>query len=399
MTEARVPILRVYSRLEVGGIEYQLLRVLPLLNRGRYFASLCLLKRGGEMAEWLRAGGVDVQVIPFPSRVHPGSIRALAALMRRKGIRIVHAHVRESNTSALVAARLARVPVVIGSIHNMDTITKRRHVFQERLLARWRDHTVAVSERVRRNYCETIGVPPEKTSVIYNGLDPSPFDALAQSNPELVASLGVPPGERIVVCVARLNSNKRHEDLLVAAARVLRKAPHTTFLMIGEGALREALRVRAAEMGLGHKVIFAGKRDDVPAILRVSHVFALSSVREGFSNAVLESLAAGLPAVVTDVGGNAEAIEEGVSGFLVGVGDVDAIEDRLLRLLTDEPLRLRFAAAARRRVERFSLAESVRSTEALYDRLFRAMGIDPGEGARDLGEPAARAAPDGAEAP
>ena len=365
----QIPILRVYSRLEVGGIEYQLLRVLPLLNRGRYRGSLCLLRRAGEMADWVRERGVEVDVIPFASRISPRGLGKLAALMRRKGVRIVHAHMRESNTSALFAAKIARVPVVIGSIHNMDTIRKPRHIAQERWLARWRDHTVAVSERVRQNYCETIGVPLERTSVLYNGLDPTPFEAPPRPNSALLASLGVPPGDKVVVCVARLRPDKRQEDLIEAAAAVLARAPATSFLMVGEGPRLDALREKAAGLGIGGKVIFTGKRSDVPQILRASDVFTLVSVREGFSNAVLESLAASLPLVVTDVGGNAEAIEDGVCGFLVKVGDVDAIADLLLRLLTDDALRARFAAAARRRVDRFSLAAAVRATEALYDRL------------------------------
>src|SRR5437867_1489875 len=162
-------VMRVYSRLEVGGIERQMLRLLPRLNAGRYRVSLCLLKRPGELVDELRDLGVDVHVLPFRGRLHPASLLDLARLFRRESVSVVHAHVRESNTSATVAARLAGIPVVIGSIHNMKTIRGRRRILQDRLLDRWRDAVVTVSDTVRDDYCRSVGIRREKCVTIYNG--------------------------------------------------------------------------------------------------------------------------------------------------------------------------------------------------------------------------------------
>jgi len=177
--------------------------------------------------------------------------------------------------------------------------------------------------------------------------------------------------------VARLVPQKSHETLLAAASKVLSRAPHTSFLLVGEGPRLDELREEAGRLGIASKVIFAGKRDDVPRLLRSSDVSALVSTREGFSIFILESLAAGLPVVATDVGGNSEAIEEGHSGFLLPPGDVEGIAQRLTRLMTDERLRERMSEAARRRAERFSLETTARETESLYDRLLMARGIEP----------------------
>lgn len=370
-------VMRVYSRLEVGGIEHQMLNLLPRLDRGRYRVELCLLKRAGEMADWLRERGVAVHVVPIGGRLAPGSLLALARLFKDRGVTIVHSHVRESNTTAAVAARLARVPVVIGSLHNMDTIRGRRRILQDRLVHRLRDGMVAVSERVRRNYIETVGVPPETVSVIYNGVDITRFDDVPRERNRVLGPLGFGDDDRVVICVARLVPQKAQEVLLAAAAKVLARVPSAGFLLVGEGKCEDSLRAEAQRLGVASHVVFAGKRDDVPSLLRASDVSALTSTREGFSNVLIESLAAGLPVVATDVGGNAEAVEDGVSGFIVPPGDVDAVADRMIRLLGDDALRSRMSRAAGERAVRFGLEQTARETEALYDRLLRARGIEP----------------------
>lgn len=367
--------MRVYSRLEVGGIEKQMLRVLPRLNAsGRYRVSLCLLKRPGELADELRAQGVAVHVLPFKGRLEPTSLYTLARLFRRESVSIVHAHVRESNTSATVAGKLARVPVIIASIHNVDTMHGGRRVLQDRLLDRWRDAVVTVSDKVRDDYCATVGIDPAKCVTIHNGLDLEAFTSGGRPRESVRAELGLAPEAPAVITVARLVKQKGHEVLLQAAALMADAVPTARFLVVGEGHRLDELRAMAHSLGIGERVLFLGPRSDVPDLYRASEVSCLTSWREGFSNVVVESLASSLPVVATDVGGNREAIEEGVSGYLVNAGDPRAIASALAPLLKNEPLRVRMGAAARRRADRFSLGETVRATEALYDRLLAAKG-------------------------
>lgn len=366
--------MRVYSRLEVGGIERQMLRILPRLNAGRYRVSLCLLKRPGELAEELRSLGVAVHVLPFKGRLAPTSLLALARLFRREGVSIVHAHVRESNTSSTVAAKLARVPVIIASIHNVDTMHGGRRLLQDRILDRWRDAVVTVSDKVRDDYCAAVGIDPAKCVTIHNGLDLGAFTSGGRPREAVRSELGLAPGDRIVITVARLVRQKGHEVLIEAAAATAAALPEARFLVVGEGHRLDELSALAQGRGLGERILFLGPRSDVRDLYRASEVSCLTSWREGFSNVVVESLASGLPIVATDVGGNREAIEEGVSGFLVPAGDARGIASRLVELLRDEPRRAEMAEAARRRAARFSLEETIRTTEALYDRLLAAKG-------------------------
>src|SRR5207249_5085712 len=162
---------------------------------------------------------------------------------------------------------------------------------------------------------------PRRVTVIYTGVDLAPFRAPPVDRAEVRAELGVPADACVVACVARLVPPKAHDVLLSAAARVLDAAPRARFLLIGDGPLAAPLREKARSLGIAGGVVFAGAREDVPRILRACDVSVLSSSREGFSVVVVESFGAGLPVVATDVGGNAEAIEEGSSGFLVPVGD------------------------------------------------------------------------------
>src|SRR5262245_28403605 len=331
----RPHVMRVYSRLEIGGIERQMLRILPRLNAGRYRVSLCLLKRPGALAEELRGLGVTVHVLPFQGRLAPRSLLALARLFRREGVSIVHAHVRESNTSATVAGKLARVPVIIASIHNVDTMHGSRRLLQDRFLDRWRDAVVTVSDKVRDDYCAAVGIDPAKCVTIHNGLDLAVFTGGGRSREAVRQELGLGPVDRVVVTVARLVTQKGHEVLIEAAASVVSALPAARFLVVGEGHRLDELRAMAEGRGLGGRVLFLGPREDVGDLYRASDVSCLTSWREGFSNVVVESLASGLPVVATDVGGNREAIEEGVSGFLVPAGDARGIAARITELLED----------------------------------------------------------------
>jgi len=365
-------VMHVYSRLDVGGIELILMRLLPRLNTGRYRVSLCLIKRAGDLAGELRGLGVPVHVVPIRGRFRPGSMFALARLFRRERVSIVHAHVREANASAAVAARLARVPVVIGTVHNVDEIRGRRRALQDRLVDFLRDATVTVSEAVRDNYCRTIGISPAKCVTIYHGLDIEKFTAGGPTRDAVRASLGLAPEARVVITVARLVPQKAHEILIEAAPRILQAVPSVQFLVVGGGPRLEELRELASKRGVGEIFHFLGKRYDTRDLYRAADVSCLISWREGFSIAVVESLASGLPVVASDVGGNREAIEDGVTGYIVPTAEAAAVSDRLSRLLGEDTLRERMSEAARGRAKQFGLDQTARDIEALYDRLLAA---------------------------
>jgi glycosyltransferase involved in cell wall biosynthesis len=207
--------------------------------------------------------------------------------------------------------------------------------------------------------------------VIHNGVDlapyRAPFDRAAAR-----ASLGLGEGEVALICAARLHSQKNHHGLLDAVAALPSDRPPWKLLLVGDGPERPALEQRVRNSGLAGRVAFLGQRDDVANLLRASDIAVLSSEKEGFSNVVIESLAAGLPVVATDVGGNAEAITEGENGHLALRGNMPALAQRLASLIADADARRRMGERARATAERFSLEKMIRETERLYLETLRA---------------------------
>jgi glycosyltransferase involved in cell wall biosynthesis len=380
--EGPVPILRVYTRLEVGGIERQLLRLLPRLeSRGRYSTTLLLTQREGTLARAFREAGLRVELVPLRGRLGRRAVSPLAARIRDRAPRLVHAHMYDASTTATAAALLAGRTPVIASIHNLGVIEGRRRVLQERLLNRFRAAVVCVSEVVRRDYLARVGGAPEKVVVLYNGIDIEAVRAVPPDPRGVREEFGLPADALVAVCVARLRMpQKAHGDLLEAFAAVARRNPRAHLLLVGEGPERAAIEFRIRAPDLEGRVVLAGEREDVFRLLRSCDVGTLASVREGFSNVVLECLAAGLPLAVTEVGGNREAMEGESTGLLVPPRDPPALALALERLLGDEELRRSLSEACARRASRFDIERTLDDTEALYDRIL-------GEGAPSAREP------------
>jgi L-malate glycosyltransferase len=183
----------------------------------------------------------------------------------------------------------------------------------------------------------------------------------------------------VAVLLARLEPQKLPEIFLEAAARLAPRWPALSFLVVGGGSLEPDLPRRAAALGLAGRVVFTGPRRDVARLLGAADVSVMCSRKEGMSNTVMESMAAGKPVVATPVGGNPELIEDGRTGFLVPVGDADALAARVERLLADAALAKAMGLAARARInELCSVSGMVTATTRLYDELVRTAGIRRG---------------------
>jgi len=235
----------------------------------------------------------------------------------------------------------------------------------DRWLLRWRTAMLAVSEGVKRDIVSNLRCPPERVRVLYNGIDILQYGS-ARPEPELRHDLGIPEGHRLVVMLARLVAQKKHTRLFQALETIRNELPPTRVLLLGEGDLLGALQREVEERHLGDIVSFAGHRNDIPQILALSDLLVVTSDREGFSNAIVESLAAGVPVVATDVGGNSEAIVDGRCGFVVKPDDLTGLAHALKTVLTDDALRRRMSEGARLRAKRFGLDRMLEETRQLY---------------------------------
>jgi glycosyltransferase involved in cell wall biosynthesis len=305
----------------------------------------------------------------------------LRALMRKHRVDAVQSHMGEANLLGTLAAWLAAVPRRFPTFHSLVFVARggaddRRNRLARRTLrafGRIATRFVAISEAVREKVIESTGVAPERVVTVRNGIElPPPADPALRERRR--AELGLSDGDPVAICVGRLSPAKGHPHLLRALALLQGEFPRLTCLLIGDGEERAALESLARELGVADRVRFLGFRSDVAEWLALGDVFVLPSNWEGLPIALLEAMAAGLPAVATRVAGSVEVIRDG-NGLLVPPQDPPALAAALRSLLTDRAAAARMAARGQADVRaHFGIA----AVCARYVELYRG-GSDGGD--------------------
>ncbi len=364
-------VLYIIDKGGIGGTTSHLTSLMRSLDRERFAPSLCFLIRGGEQEPTLRRLGVPITILGlrrlYGIRALGGFLR-LVRWIRQEQFDIVHTYLFSANVFGVLAARAAGIPVIISSRREVVDWMKPRHRWAARLANRFCHAIVCGSSAIRESVLADERAEAAKLVTIYNGVDCARFAVVDRADRR-----GSLLGERarvIVMAVGHLSPIKGHTHLLDAAPEVLRRCPETTFVLVGDGPLRQALEAQARRLGVRDRVRFLGKRQDVPRLLAMADVVAIPSRSEGFSNAVLEAMAAGKPVAATDIGGNREAIRHGENGWLMPAADPRGMAEALATLAGDAALRRRLGEEARRTVEeRFTLLQMVHEVERLYGRL------------------------------
>ena len=350
--------------LGLGGAEQVVIRLAAALDRNRFEPFVCCLNEPGQFASQAARAGIEVLAFNKRHAIDAVLVARLTDTFRRRGVDVVHTHLWGANLWGRIAARLAGVGRIVVTEHSVDVWKRGHHFFVDRRLASSAHELVAVSQQVREFY-ESRSIGPGRWRVIYNGIDTT--RPVVRCRGEAYRALGIAEGSPVVGIVGRIVAAKAPEVFLEAIELAARRVPSLRALVIGDGPLRADAEERARRLGVADRTAFTGVRVDVPELLAGMDVLAFSSTREGLSIAMLEAMAAGVPVVATNVGGNPELIESGVSGQLVPAGDAQALAARIADVLLDKNLGARLRANARRRVEdHFSLAAMVASHEALY---------------------------------
>jgi len=362
-------ILHVIETGGPGGAERMLVQLAAGL--GPEYRSEAALIRDSWLGGTLRAGGVPVTMLQYNSHGFSATLWDLVKLIRVRGVDILHTHEFFMNTLGLVASRLTGVPLV-ATVHGKNYYADRaRRRIVYRLVGRFAGRLVTVSEDNRRFLAERVGIPHSRVQVIPNGI---PLDEKAPE-PKVSAlrsSLGLDHHNQVVGTVGSLYPVKGHKYLIDGACHVLRRFPNAVFLIVGRGGLREELEAHAERLGIASHLRFLGHREDVRDLLSVCDVFVLPSLSEGMPLALLEAMAAGVPAVATRVGGVGEVVENRKTGLLVSPGDSHALAENILTLLENRPLARELGEAARQMVgRRFSLTGMVKAYQDIYSELTR----------------------------
>jgi glycosyltransferase involved in cell wall biosynthesis len=246
-------------------------------------------------------------------------------------------------------------------------------------------HCIVVnSEAVKRDLMETEGIAATRIYVSYNGVDPASFHALPGNERRRKPCVaGVPV---VVGTVCALRQEKRLDLLLEAFARVRTLRPGMKLLIVGSGAMQNEIEALRDQLGLGDDCIMVPAQDEVASWMWSMDIFVVSSDTESFPNSLLEAMACGCCAIGSKVGGIPEMITDGSTGLLFPAGDSAALEQALVRIITDDGLRRQLAEAAQARSHgSFSMDAAARRTEALYDWLLSASGSSSGGGAPPAG--------------
>jgi len=365
-----VRVMHVVYTLRTGGMEMGVVKLVNGLDRSRVRSSICSTTPAGEIKalvdpsvpvfELARRSGNDVHVVAD-----------LYRLFRRERPHVVHTHAWGTLLEGLVAARLARVPIVVHGEHG--TLQLRTY---QRPLQRWgwsaADRVLSVSSVLAARMAATTGFPTARITTIHNGVHLERFHVSGRDRAR--ASLGLPQGAQIVGTVGRLVPVKDQATLVDAVAELVKSGVAATLVIAGDGPERARLEARAVERGVDLRLL--GYRPDVEQVLAALDVFVLSSTSEGLSNTILEAMAAGRPVVATRVGGAEEMIADGVTGVLVPPSDPSALAGALRRVLVAADGGAAMGAAARQRVEtEFTLAGMMQRYERMYIEVARSKGV------------------------
>jgi len=362
-----------------GGAEVHLSQVLPDLHRRGLKVKIFLLSSKGDLYEQLQKQGVPIVSPWFGKSIqHPlikilklsiNSLQTLCYLLFERP-QIAHFFLPQTYLIAGFLSVLTRTPVRIMSRRSLNYYQHKYPPFIRTFECWLHGKMTALlgnsQKVVQQLICEE-GADPKRTHLVYNGIDLAPVPEVK----DMRTQLGLSRDSIVLAMVANLIPYKGHTDLINALAQLDPAQPWEVLLIGNDSAHIQAdLEQSARNAGIESRVHFLGKRDDVAAILQCADIGLLTSHEEGFSNAILEAMASGLPMVVTDVGGNAEAVRNGENGYVVPPHAPAQLAEALETLLHDPQLRERFGQKSLKRQQQlFTRKACVDAYQEFYEKL------------------------------
>jgi L-malate glycosyltransferase len=352
----------------VAGTELQLLELIENLDPIKFQTHLAVFRETQYQRE--QAFPCPVTVLNIGKLASPRAVYGLSRLtrfIRKSGFELVHILFNDAAVAAPLFCKMGGARVIV-SRRDMGFWYHRLNLAALRVSNRFVDRIVTNSLAVKENVRLKEGFPKDKIEVIYNGHGVERF--AAAPSPDFRQSLGIGPNDRVIGMVANLYKIKRQSDLIEAFAKLKDRFPDLHVVFVGEGDEQDALMGRVQSLCLQGRVHFLGRLHEAIPIIKHFTVGVLCSESEGLANAILEYMGCGKPTICTNVGGNPEVVNEGENGFMVRVGDINALADRINRVLSDPSLAGRLGEMGRRRVaEDFSSQKMVDSYSRLYEEM------------------------------
>ncbi len=343
-------ILHVITGLGVGGTERWLVQLLPHLNTESDNRVCCLMGRG-PMGPELEKHGVHVYYCDLTPLGFFGGVTRFNKIIKDFQPDTMVTYLIHADLFGRFFGRLFGVKRILasqrGSLLQWEFL---RHV--DRFTTSLVNGYIVQNDVAKQELMQKLGLPERKFTVIPNAIDMSLYDPKAFDRAEDRKKLGLAPQDKAIVCVGRLRRGKGHEFLLDAFELIHREHPNAQLLLVGDGEREEALKAQAARLESKEHIHFLGNRDDVKNILHASDIFALPTLGEGMSNAILEAMASSLPCVVTDIKENQVLIEQDKTGLLVPTENSAALASAFSELLQNAAKAKQLGEAAHQKITR-----------------------------------------------
>ncbi len=357
-------ICHIVDELKIGGLEKTVLQI--TLNLKGYSHEVWCLKNKGVLAQELAGSKVIVREFGFRGAMTFGALYKLVRELKSGKFDIVHAHGVYPFVWAGIAGFISRLPV----IHHAQSLYYGLS-FKEKLRLKYLSvatkKIIAVSNAVRDNLENDMGINGEKIEVVYNAAEDLVL-SIKSKRDEVRKSFGVNPGDFLIGSVGRLEKYKGHNVLLSAIAECLKKNINLKCIVVGDGPAKEDLLIHAERMGISKHVIFTGFRSDMPGVICAMDLLVQPSIlREGLPLVLAEGASLSLPLIASDVGGNREIVSDGVNGFIVPPNDVKCLADKILYIY-EHPVAAADMGMASRKIwsERFRLESMLAKLDRIY---------------------------------
>lgn len=369
LEKKRIKVLHLLLSLETGGMERFVYEHCLALNHDEFDVSVCCIDRLEGFSQNLLEHGIKVDLLQrnqqhfdcfFPFR--------LSRYLKENDIDIIHTHTG-SFFHGSVAGFLARTKGVIFTEHGRDLVETIPKRVLDKIASFFADHIVTVSKDLEHHLIQEIKLPANKIRTIINGVNTETYCVRGKSK-ILCEEFGLQPTDKIVGTIGRLAEIKNHPFLIRSFEKVKHIWPDSRLILVGSGPREKWLKSLTVDLGLADSVIFTGNRNDVGDLYQLFDVFVLSSFSEGTSFSLLEAMASGVPAIVTNVGGNPGIVKDTVNGYLVEVDDDQALADKILNVFEQGEGDL--ANNARQFViDRYSLKKNLQQ----YVSIYRSLGV------------------------
>jgi glycosyltransferase involved in cell wall biosynthesis len=367
-------VLHVYIGLNMGGMQEFTLNLFKNIDKTKFNPIACVIENSGIIGKGIESLGLEVIVLGFKRQPIKTTL-ALIKIIKEKKIDIINGASYHLGLYARIAGSLSEVPVVISHEHGLYNKKRLHRVILNRLLSKFTDQFIAVSDAMAHQLLNWYHYPKNKVSTIHNGVDTARF-APATSKTRAKSLLGLDPERLVIGMICRLDPDKGHR-FFFEAIKTLHKKYNVQWLVVGHAGgnhshYEKEIKEYAEKLGLSQFVKFLGYRRDIPQLLAAFDIYVLPTLREGGPPiSALEAMSTSCPVILSDYSCNLEAVENNVNGFIVPMQNSTALKNKIELLINDQNLRKKLGQSARKKVlENFSLKNNISKIERLYEELW-----------------------------